>query len=146
MILSLVGCVSNQPSQYEIWAEQPTPKYWDLESVWAFSLLEGDGQIGSVLTVRFTSLPANTCSGDDARILEIIHNEPPLHPAFLGEPAYWLDGRSLIIDLTSNICDAYTELRGELTDTGFVGSQHVGGMLGGKEIGPVYGVRIPDLD
>lgn len=64
----------------------------------------------------------------------------PLHP-----PAPLGVLISLTFDLTSNLCDAYTDLRGELTETGFVGVQKTGGMLGGTEIGSVYGVRIPNL-
>ena len=146
LLFGLPGCASSGLSQYEISAGQPTPEYWDSETLWVFSLLDQEGLITSVLTVRFTDLPADTCTSGDARRLEIVHEDPSAHPASIGEAAYWLTGRTLTIDLTSNLCDAYTDLRGQLIETGFVGIQESGGMLGGTEIGAVYGVRIPKLD
>lgn len=145
LVVGVLGCTSNRSSQHVVWTEQPTPDYWDLDTLWVFSLLDEDGRIKTVLTVRFTDVPADACTSSDARELQIVHQEPPPHPAFLGEPAYCLDGRALTIDLTSNLCDAYTNLRGELTEIGFVGVQETGGMLGGTEIGPVYGARVPNL-
>ena len=145
LIVGFLGCTSNRSSQHAAWTAQPTPNYWDLETLWVFSLLDEHGQIKTVLTVRFTDIPADACASGDARELQIVHQEPPPHPAFLGEPAYWLEGRALTIDLTSNLCDAYTELRGELTETGFVGVRTTSGMIGSTEIGSVYGARIPNL-
>lgn len=142
LIVSTSACNTTAFSEYQNWASKPTPEYWNTETDWAITLLDGDGRIHRTLTVRFTDKTVETCAREGARQLEILHEVPEPSPNFIGEPAYWLSGSALIMDLTANLCDAYTELHGELTDTGFVGYWQYVGMLGTTVVGPVYGVRV----
>jgi len=140
------GCSLNLANEQRDLANEPTPDYWSTGDIWAFSLLDSGGQIETVLFVRFTEFPAETCESGDAKQLDIVRIEPPPLQRYARERAYRLSGRALTINLTADLCDAYTELHGELTDTGFVGTQIAGGMMGHTEIGPVIGVRIPQLE
>ena len=141
LIASLSSCSTTEPSQYQVWASEQTPNYWSVGSPWAFTAIREDGQIERSMTIKFTDTVTETCESGDWKRIEIIDQSPPRSPEFIGEAAYLLNGRALLINLTANICDNYTEYRGELTGNGFVGYQHVGHMLGGEDVGPVYGVR-----
>lgn len=141
VVASLTACFTAKPSQYQTWASDPAPDYWSLRAVWAFMAVRDDDQIERSMTIRFTDAVAETCESGDWKTVEIIEQSPLRDPRFVGEAAYLLNGRALQINLTANICDNYTLYSGELTKNGFVGIQRVGHMLGGEDIGPVYGIR-----
>lgn len=148
VLLSLTaGCVADLSGEREDLASSPMPDYWSMDTPWAFMRLDGDGQIETVFIVQFTEYPAETCSAGDSdpRQVDILHEAPS--PPFISarERAYVLHGLSLTISLTADLCDAHTEWHGELTETGFVGTEIAGGMFGHDETARVYGIPLPPI-
>jgi hypothetical protein len=135
------GCASSSQWGYQKWSRQPTPPMWTQNESWVFILVGGDGQIDRSMTVRFTDEKATTCTSGDWKVLQIVREDPSRQNTFAGRAAYVLTGRALTIGLTANLCDANNELRGHITDQGFVGVQMSGGMFGEQTVGSAYGVR-----
>jgi hypothetical protein len=138
----LASCVVKGPSQYEIWASQPTPNTWAIESDWVLILLDQDEKIIRSLIVRVLNQDANTCSSGDWKQLKILDEQPARSSNFAGKPAYKLKGSALTIDLSANLCDAGYELRGQLTNVGVVGIHQPISMFGGEVVGSYFGVPL----
>jgi len=121
---------------------EPTPESWKPGSTWTLILVDQHETIIRSMTVRFTEKEAKTCIGGEWKVLEVLAERPPRRSAFLGRPAYWTKGSAMMIDLTANICDAYTPLRGRLTSNGVTGEHGTEHMFGGEVIGTFYGAPV----
>ena len=111
---------------------------------WVFVILDNEGSIKQRLTLKFTDAVADTCASDEWRIVEVVDEYPRRSGSFLGEPAYYLKGAALIVDLSANLCDAGYELKGQLTDAGVSGEHYPVSMFGGEKQGNFYGVPVND--
>jgi hypothetical protein len=140
--LLMAGCIPARLSEYEILSSQPTPQTWDLNKVWSLVVLDKDGKISQTLTVKFTDAAEKTCTSGEWKRLEILGERPAPHPSFLGRPAYTLEGRAIHIGLTPNLCDAYTDLRGSLTELGMSGTVETVSLFGGERLGRFYGIQV----
>jgi hypothetical protein len=95
------------------------------------------------MIVRFTDQPALTCASDDWSKLEILEADPPVNKQNIGEPAYHLQGRALIIGLNANLCDADRDIDAELSPTHFSGDLKTSSPWGGTDEGLAFGVKLP---
>lgn len=109
---------------------------------WVLVILDNEGSIKQRITVKFTDSDADTCASDEWRMVEIVDEYPHRSGSFLGEPAYYLNGAALIVDLSANLCDAGYELKGQLTEAGVSGEHYPVSMFGGEKQGNFYGVPV----
>lgn len=145
------SCASGPSFDFEQLSFQPTPVSWDLPSVWAFVVVDKKGRMVGSMTLRFTDQPAETCIGGDWKKVEILRSSgdpkrkggtAAFVPLGVAQPSYSLKGRALQIGLTANICDAYDEFTGELSERGFVGRFTSSGLFYHEEFGTVYGAEV----
>ena len=141
-VAALASCASHKPSEYERLSAMPAPASWTTNSVWTFAILDKKQSLIQSMTVRLTDKKGESCSSGDWRHVEILSQQPPPHPQFLGIPAYELRGRVFLMNLTANVCDMDNDLRGDLTETGIAGTYCAGSFLGGECIGSFYGVQV----
>ena len=140
-MIVLAGCVTRPVSEYQRLAAIPTPAAWKVGVPWVVIVLDKKGQISRSMTIRFTDRQAKACASGSWKELEILAQQPPAHPQFLGVPAYELEGSAMLIDLTSNLCDASTMLRGSLSDAGISGTYGTETPRGGEMLGEFHAVR-----
>jgi hypothetical protein len=140
----VAGCTTHtasmKPETYAELAAQPTPPAWHTDSTWSFIELDTSGQIQQSMLFRVTDRPANACLSGDWKALEIIGSAEKA----ASRPAYSLNGRHLQILLSTELCDAYSEYVGTLSECGFSGKHQFSGMFGGKEYGKVYAVPVAE--
>ena len=139
-----IGCSSTPPYPYKVWSSLETPSIFSMNEPWVFVILDNEGSIKQRLTLKFTDAVADTCASDEWRIVEVVDEYPRRSGSFLGEPAYYLKGAALIVDLSANLCDAGYELKGQLTDAGVSGEHYPVSMFGGEKQGNFYGVPVND--
>ena len=145
LAISLLGaCSGKRVSPYQEWSALETPEVFKSKNNWSFILLNREGEINRRIVIRFTEYEAKTCSSGDWKQAEIIDEYPPRQDDFLGESAYFVNGAALIIDLSSNFCDAGYELKGQLQETGVTGNHYPVSMFGIEIVGKFYGVPIKD--
>ena len=138
----LVACAPVNSNQYKVWSSLPTPEIWKPNSIWNLVMLDQKGVIIKTLTVKFTDQAAETCSSGKANKIEILFENPKRLPTNKNEPAYYLRGSALKIDLASNICDDSYDLSGQLSEFGFEGVHQPVTMYGGKIVGRFYGTPV----
>ncbi len=138
----IFGCSSTKLTPYEAWSSLETPAAFSESELWVFVILDNDGAIKQRLTLKFADAAAETCASDEWKKIEIIDEHPQRSSSFLGEPAYYLNGAALIVDLFANLCDAGYELKGQLTDAGIHGEHYPVSMFGGEIQGRFYGVPV----
>ncbi len=143
IMLLAVGCATkNTTSEYQVWSAQPTPHVWNEKSKWNIVLLDDKGSIARNLTLKFTSDPAETCTSGNFKKIEILSEYPKRSEKFIGVAAYEIKGSALIIDLSSNLCDAGNELRGQVSEIGLEGNHQTVSANGTKVVGRFYGVPL----
>lgn len=109
--------------------------------MWVFVVVDEAKTVGSIV-LRFTDVPAKACVGGEWKRVEVLRRSGVLSELISSaEASYELNGRALTIGLSNNICDAYNDLRGELSDTGFAGRFISEGMYYHEDHGSVYGAR-----
>lgn len=142
-ILAL-GCSSTRLNPYQVWSSLETPAAFSESELWVFVVLDKNGAIKQRLTLKFADAVAETCASDEWKKVEIVDEHPQRSGSFLGEPAYYLNGAALIVDLSANLCDAGYELKGQLTEVGIHGEHYPVSMFGGEIQGGFYGVPVND--
>lgn len=135
-----IGCSSTKLYPYEVWSSLKTPSIFKMNEPWVFVILDKEGSIRQRLTVKFTDAAAETCASSEWRKLEIVDEHPQRSSSFLGTPAYYIKGAALIVDLSSNLCDAGYELKGQIKEAGVAGEHYPVSMFGGEVQGKFYGV------
>ena len=140
-MMMLAGCVTSPVSEYQRLAAIPTPDTWKIGEPWVVIVLDKKGRIFRSMTIRFTDREARTCTSGNWKELEILAQQPPAHPQFLGMPAYELEGSAMLIDLNSNLCDASMMLRGRVSDAGISGTYGTETPWGGEILGQFHAVR-----
>ncbi|WP_312345696.1 hypothetical protein [Stenotrophomonas acidaminiphila] len=104
---------------------------------WQFRVAGKDGVREPVVTL--TKEPAKTCqSGDWLKAVVV----SPGSLAF-SQPAYTYSNGRLELLLSSELCDAYTSLVGNVSGGRFSGTHVSDGLFGSIEHGKVTGVRQP---
>ena len=148
----MTGCASQgQPSEkrsaqaidasvshHEQLAKEATPAAWHPGAKWSFVSTNKDGGIENAFVFEVTDRVAITCSSGDWKQLEIVAGDRDR----LSHPAYLLNGRNLLLLLSTALCDAEPGFRGELSDTGFTGRDEFSHLLGTETYGKVYGVPV----
>lgn len=142
MLILASGCASTGSAsasgdRYRSLATEPTPSHWKPGATWTFVATNSRGA-KDVLTFRISESKVETCSSGDWRKLELLEGNIGTESV----PAALVEGRNLLISLTSNVCDFDHEIRGELDDGSFKGERTSGGPFGGTTIGPVQGWRV----
>ncbi|UTA47147.1 hypothetical protein L1F30_13370 [Simiduia sp. 21SJ11W-1] len=144
LLMMTLGCSSTAPYPYQVWSSQETPRTFKVNEPWVLVILDNEGSIKQRLTVKFTEAVADSCSSGDWRVLDVVNTYPNGSDIILGEPAYYLSGAALIVDLSANLCDAGYELMGQLTLVGVSGEHYPVSMFGGEKEGNFYGVPVYD--
>lgn len=142
VFLCLVGCVSHAPDNYREWSNEETPEIFRYGEKWSIILVDENGSMIRNMVVEFSDNDAYSCSSGDFKKLKVISEYPSRSEAFLGEPAYELNGAALIIDLSANLCDAGYEMRGKLSAKGVEGSHRPVSIMGGEAMGRFYGMPL----
>ena len=125
-------------SRYATLAKDATPAAWHPGAKWSFVSTNKDGGIENAFVFEVTDRVAITCSSGDWKQLEIVAGDRDR----LSHPAYLLNGRNLLLLLSTALCDAEPGFRGELSDTGFTGRDEFSHLLGTETYGKVYGVPV----
>jgi hypothetical protein len=142
VVFVLAGCSMHGVSEYERWTTMPTPSSWMPSSTLTLAIVDKKDHFIRTLTVLLTDDKGESCASGEWRHAEILAQQPPRNPEFMGVAAYSIEGRAFIMDLTANICDNYHELRGQISEEGVAGVYTEGGMFGGETLGRFYGVRV----
>ena len=148
IVLLCAGCATGKDTttddikarfdRYERLATQKAPPTWSIGSSWAFVATNSAGQIDQSAVFRVTDQPVDACLSGDWKKLEVVkENGLTTH-----SPAYVLDGRNLLILLSTALCDVYPMYSGALDEKGFTGIHSVSGLTGGEEYGQVLGVPV----
>jgi len=109
---------------------------WNTGSSWVFIALDAGGKVDTSATFRITDHPANACLSGEWKTLEVVDGSEPMPRS----PAYSLQGNTLQILLSTELCDAYDLFTGTLDAKGFNGIHRFEGLMASKEFGKVYGV------
>jgi len=125
-------------SHHEQLAREATPAAWHPGAKWSFVSTNKDGGIEKAFVFEVTDRVAITCSGGDWKQLEVIAGDRDS----LSHPAYLLEGRNLLLLLSTAMCDAEPGFRGELSDAGFMGRDEFSHLMGSETYGKVYGVPV----
>jgi hypothetical protein len=136
---ALAACAAQTNGRHADWENQPTPRSWEPDTTWQFLIIDKRGQLSQALVVRFTREAAQSCTAGVWNKLEVLRQNPPRQPEFIGTAAYELTGSALIINLTANLCDANNLIEGRLDALGFSGTFQSGGLRGGDPALPAYG-------
>lgn len=142
IILMLFGCAGPKGFDYEYWALKSTPNIFNSNKIWAFVLLDLDGNIQNTITLEFTDENVETCSNGESFRINILDQPPPQSPNNMAEPAYSIRGAALIIDLSANLCDNGYEIAGSINDLGISGVHYPVTMFGGEVQGIFYGIPV----
>ena len=148
LVLALAGCATTSGSaepadQHFAWKAQDAPPSW-AALPWVFIISDSNGHLLRSATLKFTDEAASTCAPGDWKKVVILGQEPQAQPSPElppDEAAYQVEGSALTINLTSNFCDAYTEMQGQITETGFSGKYSFSDLMGIKDLGVAYGAR-----
>jgi hypothetical protein len=127
--------IAAQFARYQQLAAEPTPASWHPGAVWDFVVYDGRGKVEKQLRFQVTGDSASTClSGEWKRLVPVGGAA-----SATSDPAYLLEGRNLLILLSTGLCDGYDELKGELSGLSFEGRHVSSGLLGGTDHGKVTG-------
>lgn len=149
-VLAADGIRKDQPAQtdqavaarferYDKLASEPTPPTWRPGARWQFEAYDSRGKMEAKFDFEVTDEPADTCvSGKWKQLVALDGTKSTTH-----RPAYLLEGRNLSVLLSTALCDAYDEFRGELSADGFSGRHESSGLFGGKDHGKVVGNPAP---
>jgi hypothetical protein len=147
--VAVIAACAHKLSEYERLAAMTEPANWAADSIWAFSLIDKQGNLFHSMTVKLTDESVQACAGGDWQRVEVLSQQPASHPQSLAVPAYTLKGRAFWLNFTANVCDESQDLRGELTEAGISGNQCYGSWFDapvneyrGECIGSFYAVRI----
>jgi len=130
--------VEDLSSRFKKLAGETTPAAWHPGATWSFIALDKNGGIESAFVFEVTDRVASTCSGGEWKQLQVIAGDRKR----LSQPAYSIQGRNLLILLSTALCDAEPGFRGELSDAGFTGRSEFSHLLGLDEYGKAYGVPV----
>lgn len=132
LILSLVAASTPAP------ARNPDSGNWEVGSVWRLTLTENAQKRSREITFEVESIPANSCLGGDWKKLKILTS----NYAGVSEPAWSLRGNSVRVLIASDICDAYDQVQGSISNGRFGGPHTEFGIGGSIIIGTASAVRI----
>lgn len=135
----IAGCVTNSANSYLAWELESTPKIFDKDT-WVVVIVDLDNKITDRLTLRFTDEPMNACAPWDWKSAEVIAHESDNSFPKPVEPAYYVKGARLFIDLSAPLCDAHMELDGYLSELGWVGEYSSSSPWGGEVLGSFVAV------
>lgn len=107
-------------------AAQPTPSSWQVGAQWEFNLYRGRWQSDGQVVFEVTNEPAISCIGGRWKKLRLLSESKP---RLASSPAYLAEGRTLQIELTTGLCDAYNTLTGELDEDAFLGKHESFGLM-----------------
>ena len=127
--------VAAQFARYRQLSAEPTPSSWHADAIWDFVIYDSGGKIENEVSFKVTADPAATCLGGDWRKLVVLRETSPM----TSDPAYLLEGRNLLVLLSTDLCDGYDELKGELSAASFSGQHISSGLFGGTDHGKVTG-------
>lgn len=138
----LAGCSTEPRVNFARAASQSTPASWDNESVWVFVLVQKSEAVGSI-TLRFHERPAESCVGGEWKKAEILMASGVFANVESSDGAsFSVAGKALTVGLTNNLCDAYNDIRGEISDVGFSGRYISESMFSQVDNGSVFGARV----
>jgi hypothetical protein len=143
LLVLLAGCVNVTGNDYRAWALKETPSTFGQNEPWTVVMLNRDREIERTLTIEFSSDTAQTCNSEGWRKVRVLAESPERSGMFRGEPAYFVRGAALTIDLSANLCDAHYELQGELTEAGVTGTHGPVSPWGGEVRGDFIGIPTP---
>jgi hypothetical protein len=125
-------------ARYRKLASEAPPDTWRAGAEWRFVAFDNGGAIAESFVFRVTETPQEACLSGSWKKLEIVSGDGTR----LRDPAYAVDGRNLVVLLSTALCDAYPMYRGELSDKGFSGTHGFSHTFGGEEYGKVSGTPI----
>jgi hypothetical protein len=144
-----VGCGSQTTLRANLPARQ-TPLQWTNPATVRFDVFDSKKASMGTFTLRLTTEPAKTCiAGDWFRAEPIDSNLRVLNLTQWWSdksmtPSYQITGRLLTVELNGGgLCDAYTEVRAEISEDGGRGFLATGGIFGGSTYGNVVIRRLP---
>lgn len=146
LALALAGCATTSGSAGRsfAWEAQEAPTLLTALP-WVFVVSDSNGHLLRSVTIKFTDEAASTCVPGDWKKVVILGQEPQVQPGperTPDEAAYHVDGSALTINFTSNFCDVYTGMEGQLSKTGFAGRYSVSDLMDSKDLGLAYGARV----
>lgn len=149
LVLALAACATTSGSadssgQDFAWQSQDAPPLWTALP-WVFVVSDLNGHLLRSVTLKFTDESASTCVPGDWKKVVILGQEPQAQPSPElppDEAAYRVEGSALVINFTSNFCDAYTAMEGQISKTGFSGKYSFSDLMGSKDLGVAYGARV----
>lgn len=119
-------------------ASAHAPVSWEVGSVWRMTIKDTAEKSPREITFEVESSPAKSCLSGDWKKLKVLTSSY----RGVSEPAWSLKGRSVSVLITSDICDAYDEVSGKVSNGRFSGPHSQFGLGGSTAIGTVHAVRI----
>ena len=135
---SELTAVEAASSRYQKLSSETTPASWHVGASWAFVALDKTDAVAESFVFRVTDAPQEACLSGDWKKLEVLSGDEKQ----LSDPAYAIEGRNLLILLSTAMCDAYPMYQGELSEKGFTGKHVFLHLMGAEEYGKVYGMPV----
>lgn len=111
---------------------------WVVGSKWQFTIVDRPSNKPTRATFIVESDDADSCLAGEWKKLRMVGGSYK----GVSEPAYVLEGNHLTVLLTSDICDSYDKVEGEIKSGQFLGRHSWFGIAGGKDVGNVTAIRV----